>query len=98
VFDILDRVIQGYEAASAMKQQESAGDSGEDMFTKCARLARKMKENWLARSEANAEPPAVAPGGTFGAPTDGDTFGPPAVLLDDSEAWMSSFFEMNWEP
>ncbi|KAK4449642.1 hypothetical protein QBC34DRAFT_448702 [Podospora aff. communis PSN243] len=103
IFGILDRLTQGFDDVSHMKRQQSAESIEEDMFTRCARLVRVMKRNWLADTiNTDRSLPtgmAVAPQVTLAGQED-DPLSMPIFQMDNTRTqnWMTDFFEMNWDP
>jgi len=101
IFGILDQVIQGFDNVSNIRQQEGFCGAEEDIYTRCSKLVRVMKRNWLADTiKMDHRLPtgmAIAPQDTLGGQTD-DPLSMPVLQLGSSDDWMSEFFEMNWEP
>ncbi|KAK0616755.1 hypothetical protein B0T14DRAFT_568333 [Immersiella caudata] len=103
IFGILDGVIRGFDDVSGMKRQQSTESVEEDMFTRCARLVRVMRRNWLADTiNTDHRLPtgmAVAPQVTLVGQED-DPLSMPIFQMDNekSQTWMAEFFEMNWDP
>ena len=97
MFAIVDGVIRGFDEVSSMKKQEAPGGCREeDMFTKCAGLVRMLKANWITQIAAQDGSLGVAvPPEDVLRQNDEDGLG---FRIEGTEAWMSQFFEMNWEP
>jgi len=73
IFGLIDRVIQAFDEVSVVKRRESGPSMEEDTFTKFAKLARLIKQNWLvdtmAMDQSLPQGMTVVPADTFGGHT-----------------------------
>ncbi|KAK1754221.1 hypothetical protein QBC47DRAFT_346879 [Echria macrotheca] len=104
IFGIADRVIQAFDDVAGMKRQESGPSMAEDVFTKCAKLVRLIKHNWVADTMAmdqrlpTQQGMTVAPADIVGGAQTPGPLSMPLFQLQDTAAWMADFFEMEWDP
>jgi len=97
ILGILDKITQRLDEVSDIRKRESVGSMEEDMFTRFARLLRKMKRLWLAEtinSDQRMPTGMCAPPNAYVDQADN----PWSAALDSSEAWMVQFFEMDFDP
>ena len=102
VFEMCDRLCVGFEEVSKCRRHGLNPD--EDIFVKCSRITRLMKDWWHAElSAADQSANLAAASGAPAGPAsyvDGVTTGPLAMpmsqfMLDD--AWLTDIFNVSWE-
>ena len=103
VFQICDQLCVGFDDVARKRRVNVGPQVEEDIFTKCTRITRLMKQGWqteLSAFEQSMKPGTTGTAGGQASYIDSVTTGPLAVpmaqfMLDD--AWLSDIFNVSWE-